>query len=303
MDEPSRQPLVLEKVLRLREQAADALDRHAVPVYLFLTERFDSTTDIRSDYLVQFLFRSYYRLDKAGLTDEFKEAYFELLQGQRAGPRPEPYPAQLLRQLCEELARYDTKKGRKSLQFSFATKLLATIDPEQPLYDSFVAHLFGFRRPDDLKGHSKRLKKLLRFYELLRRTSRLITEQPWFGSVNATFEDKHEGWQKVPPMKRVDLILWATGKAVKRVSEAGEGGGRHDCLGFPVSAVLRWMGRSGWAFAEAKEALAKLCPGCKEGTIRAYLRAGAKGERGEPAALTAAQIQQLEAAAGKGGEQ
>jgi hypothetical protein len=107
--------------------------------------------------------------------------------------------------------------------------------------------------------------------------------------------------------KRVDLILWATGKAARKADadsppSQGDEGSRpsYDCLGFPVSAVLRWMGAHDWTFAEAKKALAELCPECKKGTIRTYLRAGARGERGEPAGLTDAQVKRLEAAAGKG---
>jgi hypothetical protein len=219
MDGPAAQRQVLDKVLRLREQAAGALDRHAVPVWLFLNDHLNRTPDIRSDYLFQFLFRSFYRLDNAGLSDDFKAAYFELLQKHRGGPLP------ALRDLCERLALHDTKKGKRSLQFSFATKLLATIDPQQPLYDSFVASLFGFRRPDHLKDPSKRLDRLLDFYYLLRETSRWLPDQAGFIEVKAAFANRHEGWGDVPPTKQVDLILWATGKAAK-TPEAGRSSAR-----------------------------------------------------------------------------
>jgi hypothetical protein len=122
--------------------------------------------------------------------------------------------------LCEELERYPTRKGSKALQFSFATKLLATIDPEQPLYDSFVAYLFRFRRPDHVKDRSKRLDRLLDFYELLSQTSRWLPQQAAFAAVNATFERRHQGWESVPSAKRIDFILWATGKADKKSKPA-----------------------------------------------------------------------------------
>jgi hypothetical protein len=204
---------ILDRALGLCEQAVAALDRDAVPVWLFLNTRFHATKDIRYDYLFQFVFRSYYRLDNAGLTPEFKDEYFKLLQRHRAGPRPVPNPLQLLRHLCEELEQYETKNRRKSLQFVFATKLLATIDKEQPVYDSFVAFLFNFRRPDHLKDRSKRLDRLLEFYELLSQTSRWLPEQEGFSTVDEAFAQRHQQWDKVPLPKRVDLILWATGKA------------------------------------------------------------------------------------------
>jgi hypothetical protein len=195
---------VLDRVLNLRKRAVAALSRDAVPVYLFLAERFKSTSDIRSDCVFQFLFRSFYRLDNAGLTDEFKAAYFDHLQRHRRGPIPVPNPLRLLRHLCERFAAYETKKGKKALQFSFATKLLATIDPQQPVYDPFVASLFGFKRPDHVKDRSRRLERLLQFYELLIQTSQLLREQEWFGTVSAAFARYYPGWHNVPPTKQVD---------------------------------------------------------------------------------------------------
>ena len=89
--------------------------------------------------MFQFVFRSYYRLDNAGLGDKLKVAYFNILQAHRRDSSPD------LRGICDELGRYDTEQGKQSIQFSFATKLLATIDANQPIYDSFVASLFNFR--------------------------------------------------------------------------------------------------------------------------------------------------------------
>jgi hypothetical protein len=201
---------VLHRVLKFGDDAISALDRESVPVYLFITERFASTSDISSDYLFQFLFRSYYRLDNAGLGNDFKLAYFQLLQNRRADPRPD------LRQLCEALRPYETKKRKQALQFSFATKLLATIDQEQPLYDSSVASVFDFNPPYQVKDFSKRLERFMAFYELLTVTSRWLAGQPKFAGVNAAFAKTHAQWDRVPLMKQVDFILWATGKAMKK---------------------------------------------------------------------------------------
>jgi hypothetical protein len=200
---------LLETVIALREEAGKNLDRDAVPVYLFLAERFKASKDVRSDHVFQFVFRSFYRLDSGGLSDAFKGAYFELLQKYRHGPLPD------LRQLCEVLRQFPTKKGGNSLQFSFATKLLATLDPEQPIYDSLVASLFGYKRPDHLKDFSKRLEKLCSFYKSLSETSRWLAQRTEFCVVRAAFSE-HEQWDELPPMKQIDFILWATGKAVSK---------------------------------------------------------------------------------------
>lgn len=201
---------VLEKLLEFRDKAVAVLDPDAVPVYLFITERYAAAKDVSGDHVFQFVFRSYYRLDNAGLGDAFKVAYFGLLQHHRVGPRPE------LHQLCKSLAQHDTKRQKQSLQFSFATKLLATINPAQPIYDSYVASMFGFNPPYHVKDFSKRLDKFLGFYQVLSEACRWLTVQTKFASVNAAFAENNDQWAKVPQMKQVDFILWATGKAIKQ---------------------------------------------------------------------------------------
>jgi hypothetical protein len=195
---------VLDRVVKSHKEAVANLDPTAVPVYLFLSERFSAAPDIRSDHLFRFIFRSYYRLDRAGLGDDFKDAYFQLLQRHRNGPRP------TLRQLCDELG--EVKQEKQSLQFSFATKLLATLDQGRPVYDAAVASVFGFRRPDHLKDRPKRLERLLAFYDRLTETSQWLVEERQLAPVHAAFAAKYDQWCQVTPMKKVDFILWATGK-------------------------------------------------------------------------------------------
>lgn len=74
----------------------------------------------------------------------------------------------------------------------------------------------------------------------------------------------------------------------------GKGGGtRISLFGFPVTAVIRWMGKDAWDYQDTKKALDKLQVQVAEATIRAQLRAGVKGERGEPAKLSKADVQEL----------
>ena len=49
--------------------------------------------------------------------------------------------------LCQRLSPYATRQnGVETLQFSFATKLLHTIQPELPIYDSRVSRFYLFER-------------------------------------------------------------------------------------------------------------------------------------------------------------
>ena len=55
----------------------DNIDIESIEVYQFLQEQYN-TTNVEENHLFQFVFRSYYRLDGAGLSAEFKHAFFEL---------------------------------------------------------------------------------------------------------------------------------------------------------------------------------------------------------------------------------
>lgn len=82
-------------------------------------------------------------------------------------------------------------------------------------------------------------------------------------------------------------------KAAKKeaAKEAKEAGPKKRWLVFgsyPVTAVLRWMGKNGMTFEQARKACSHLgCEDVSDITLNLQLKAGAKGERGEPAALTA----------------
>lgn len=68
---------------------------------------------------------------------------------------------------------------------------------------------------------------------------------------------------------------------------------RRKLFGFPMTAVIRWMGKENWKFEEASEVLGLHNVDVAPETIRAQLRAGRKGQRGAPANLTSAQVDEL----------
>lgn len=80
----------------------------------------------------------------------------------------------------------------------------------------------------------------------------------------------------------------------KTISQGEKGGKRYNLWGFPITAVLRWMGKNEWKMEHAKRALHGLgITDVADPTYSAQLRAGKKGERGEPAKLTPEQIAEL----------
>jgi len=69
---------------------------------------------------------------------------------------------------------------------------------------------------------------------------------------------------------------------------------------YPVTSVLRWMGKNGFSFEQARKALSSVqCDEVNDTTLRIQLAAGAKGQRGEPAPLTTTEANAITAAGGE----
>jgi len=65
-----------------RESIISNISKESIDVFDFIKFEYGKT-DVSSNSLFQFVYRSFYRLDNAGLTDEFKIKYFYLMQEYR----------------------------------------------------------------------------------------------------------------------------------------------------------------------------------------------------------------------------
>ena len=87
---------VLSDIEANAERYVRAIGREAVDVYAFLCDEF-ARGSVVENLVFQFTYRSFYRLDTAGLRPEFKSRYFTLLEKSRALPKVD------LRGLAKEL--------------------------------------------------------------------------------------------------------------------------------------------------------------------------------------------------------
>ena len=199
---------VRDGVSKLEGQVLFSLRDEDVEVYLFLMDRYESNRGrVSNDHVFQFLFRSYYRLDNAGLSDDFKRAYFERME--------ELFGAQIdLREICLYLTKFRNRRNQISLQFSFATKMAATIDSSLPIFDSFVAKMLDFRPPGYGRSLEQRLERYLDFYNNLKEVVRLLSKDERIKSLRDALAQKLAKWTSLSIEKQIDFILWAAGKAL-----------------------------------------------------------------------------------------
>lgn len=191
-----------------RAQLLENLDPESIDVYVFLSRRF-AECDASRDRVFQFLFRSFYRMDSAGLKTEFKTKYFKMLQEHRRRDDVD------LRGLAKVFYEIKRRKEDKSLQFSFVTKLAHTINVSYPIYDNEVASAFAFRWP--VNGTlDQRLDRLMGFYEWFRLAYATILSENLMGPTVQGFRTKFpEQTPFIADIKVLDFLFWSTGKLIR----------------------------------------------------------------------------------------
>jgi len=183
-----------------------AIGRESVEVYGFLSDEF-ARGSVSENYVFQFAYRSFYRLDNAGLTPAFKREYFVLLEETRNTAEID------LSRLARKLFGIPNHKGQQSLQFSFVSKLANTANSQYPIYDAEVARVFGFRAPHSYKTFDVRLNEYTAFYNRLRGIYAAILDGNLLPGARQMFRDTYAApLERIPEIKVLDFIFWSARK-------------------------------------------------------------------------------------------
>jgi len=191
-----------------RVRVIENLDPESIDVYVFLSKRFD-ICDVSKDLLFQSRFRSFYRLDSAGLTKEWKTEYFNVLQALRGRDSAD------LRTLAFNFYLIPRIKGDNSLQFSFVTKLAHTLNASSPIYDKEIASAFAFSWP--IYGLlDNRMDRLLKFHEWLKSAySSIIADGLMSNTMHAFHAKFPDKVSSLADVKILDFIFWSAGKLIR----------------------------------------------------------------------------------------
>lgn len=199
---------MMQQFEHLNEKAkliVENLNHESIDVYIFLTDEFKKG-DILKNYVFRFVYRSFYRLDNAGLTDDFKDKYFEYLEDHRENRDIQ------IEAIARELFKLPNRKGQNSLQFSFVTKLANTINHEFPIYDLEIAKMYSFKAPYTNKPFDVRLSEYMKFYNLLTESYKNILAKNTLEKVFDEFHIKFKNNGAIPDIKILDFIMWSAGK-------------------------------------------------------------------------------------------
>ena len=194
------------------------IDFESVEVYNFLKSQFE-ISNVTENYLFQFVFRSFYRLDNAGLTPKFKIEFFRILEEIRNQKTFN------FEEILKQLYNFPNRKGQNTLQFSFVTKMLNTIENKMPIYDSEVAKMFNVSRPY-YNEFDKKLEVYLNQLNLVQESYEKIIKENLLPIVNEKFNQKFKN-HNLEEMKKLDFIFWSSGKIKKKQENQNGDNGFH----------------------------------------------------------------------------
>jgi hypothetical protein len=196
--------MMIEKIISDIDEKQDEilsnLDTESVAVYIFLKKEFDKG-NILNNLIFQFVFRSFYRLDNAGLSDNLKKRFFKLLAEKQTK----------LDIILSELYEIPTLKKYNSIQFSFATKLLHTIDNDKPIFDRYVIFLIKKK----VTGHNKneKIQSCIEIYNSLVTLNDELKKNDKIRNVILKFRTKFKvSNEEMSDTKVLDSIMWSLGK-------------------------------------------------------------------------------------------
>lgn len=201
---------IKEIVLSIEEKKEDIINRlnpESIEVYGFLQKEF-SKGDVINNPLFQFVYRSYYRLDNAGLSSEFKAEYFNIMEENRNLEHID------IEDIVKRLYEIKRLKGDNSVQFSFATKLIHTIDVNYPIYDSEVARVFGFPTSYYIKDKDRKLERFIKWHNYIKKTYHEIISDHLLEKTMQLFDTKYLK-NDLSNVMKIDFIFWTAGKIMK----------------------------------------------------------------------------------------
>jgi len=151
-------------------------------------------------------FGIYYGLNAGGVTEAFKDRYFDLLFSLKLQDDGDPYTP-----ILRELYEIPRRKKDKALQCSFVSKLVAIHDEASPIFDRHVSDFFGITVPT--RGSVDfRIAGFVANLQWLRQTYHRWSEDSQFQKILLTVKQKHPSLKGCANPRVADFLVWTVGR-------------------------------------------------------------------------------------------
>lgn len=190
----------IDKLLKLIDPVKD------IGNYIWLLENIRNT-DVTVDKGFQTIYQDYWGLTNAGLSSAFIAAYFKHLQFLKMNPRIID-----VKTVATTLYGIPTHiDGSKSLQFSFASKMVHMLCPNLPIYDHMLEMFFFLPEKRSGKDFESKLANLHSSYLFMVDEYRRIIEKGLLRTAIESFRSyfkSKDSCSTISDEKIIDTLLW-----------------------------------------------------------------------------------------------
>lgn len=176
-------------------------DKRSFDYYNYILTEF-KTGNIVNNNEFKKIYTKFYVLIGAGLTPEFLDRYFELLEKRETN----------LKKILSELSKIPRRKGDYAVELSFASKLIHTINNDQPIYDSRVAKIFNIKFNYGIKDINERINDRLTAYNLLKKEFNEVLADQEVKEIVKRFKGRLK--VNIGDVKMLDFMLWKLGEMI-----------------------------------------------------------------------------------------
>jgi len=158
-------------------------------------------TDTTRDIQFQRTFRSYWQMNAARLGDEFCAAYFAHLEELKAFDLPD-----VARIAVRLYGVPSNSRGDRKLHFSFSTKMVHMLQPDQPVYDSLVTQFYFLTESGTT--FDDKLKSRLGSYKFLVAEYRRVLDEGLLTPSITAFRERFTLADTFTDTKIIDTLIW-----------------------------------------------------------------------------------------------
>lgn len=186
----------IDKIIDSINRDSD-IDPYVVLLSMFCNGSVEKNEEFKTTY------RKYWQLNAARISNDYSDHYFKILEKYREVDNP------VLSDIIMELYAVPTNsKGSKAVQFSFATKLLHTIDNTLPIFDSNVSAFYFFPEIKYKWKPEKKFAVSLLIYGFLEKEYKRIIEHNLLESSIAKFRSNFGLSENYTDQKIIDTLIW-----------------------------------------------------------------------------------------------
>ena len=154
-------------------------------------------TNVIEDNRYKIRFKRYYAMDKQRWDSKWDKLYFSLLEHGKNNK-------EISFHTTLELLYAITGK----VQTSFSSKLIATVNPEMPVYDKWVRKNLGLKVPYSGMKDDRRIPRFVTMHSELQSKAVEMTQDINFEKLRTRFNQTFPQYECFTDIKKLDLFLW-----------------------------------------------------------------------------------------------